>query len=70
VVVDLYPFSCRPIALHLLTAKKDIEEELGIPVWALEGDYYDTRSYSAEALRTREETFAEMLRASKAAASA
>ena len=50
--------------------KKDIEKELGIQVLALEGDYYDTRSYSAEALRTRVEIFAEMLRASKAAAAA
>jgi len=68
--INLYPFSCRPLALHPLIAKKDIEEELGIPVLVLEGDFYDTRSYSPEALRTRVETFAEMLRASKAAAAA
>ncbi len=65
--INLYPFSCRPLALSPLIAKKDIEEDLGIPVLALEGDYYDTRNYSAEALKTRVETFAEMLRASKAA---
>ena len=62
--INLYPFSCRALALYPLIAKKDIEEDLGIPVLALEGDYYDTRNYSPEALRTRVETFAEMLRTS------
>ena len=47
--------------------KKSIESDLGIPVLALEGDLYDTRDYSAQQLRTRVETFAEMLKAKKAA---
>ena len=47
-------------------AKKGVEDELGIPVLALEGDVWDTRDYSTEALRIRVETFAEMLRAKKA----
>lgn len=46
--------------------KKEIEEKLRIPVLNLEWDLYDTRDYSAGALRTRVETFAEMLRANKA----
>jgi len=65
--IDLYPFSCRAVAIHPLIAKKDIEENLGIPVLALEGDYYDTRNYSAESLKTRVEAFAEMLKTSRTA---
>jgi benzoyl-CoA reductase/2-hydroxyglutaryl-CoA dehydratase subunit BcrC/BadD/HgdB len=63
----LYFFSCRPICLTALMVKKSIEDKLGIPVLALEGDVWDTRDYSTEALRTRVETFAEMLRAKKVA---
>jgi benzoyl-CoA reductase/2-hydroxyglutaryl-CoA dehydratase subunit BcrC/BadD/HgdB len=67
-MINLYPFSCRPLAIHPLMAKKAIEDELGIPVLALEGDMYDTRNYSPEALRTRVEAFAELLKVRKAAA--
>ena len=63
----LYFFSCRPICLSALMVKKAIEDKLGIPVLALEGDVWDTRDYSTQALRTRVETFAEMLRAKKVA---
>ena len=66
-VIMYYLFSCRPFAISLLILKKSIEGDLCIPVLALEGDIYDTRDYSAGALRTRLETFAEMLRAAKAA---
>ena len=48
--------------------KKEIEEKLGKPVLNLEFDVCDGRSYSAERLRTRVETFAEMLRTKKALA--
>ena len=44
-----------------------LPEELGIPVLPLEWDCYDARDYSAESLRTRIETFAEVVRARKAA---
>jgi benzoyl-CoA reductase/2-hydroxyglutaryl-CoA dehydratase subunit BcrC/BadD/HgdB len=57
-----YHFACRPMNIPMLMMKKSIEEELGIPVLLLEGDFYDTRSYSVEALRTRVETFAEVVR--------
>jgi benzoyl-CoA reductase/2-hydroxyglutaryl-CoA dehydratase subunit BcrC/BadD/HgdB len=66
-VLCLYPFSCRPAAITPFMIKKVIEEELNIPVLVLEGDLWDTRDYSAGALRTRVETFAEMLRMTKAA---
>jgi benzoyl-CoA reductase/2-hydroxyglutaryl-CoA dehydratase subunit BcrC/BadD/HgdB len=62
-----YPFSCRPAAISPFIVKKVVEEELNIPVLVLEGDLWDTRDYSAGALRTRVETFAEMLKMTKAA---
>lgn len=62
-----YSFSCRASGFYPLMIKKAVEQDLGIPVLALECDMYDTRSYSTEALRTRVEAFAEMLRANKTA---
>jgi benzoyl-CoA reductase/2-hydroxyglutaryl-CoA dehydratase subunit BcrC/BadD/HgdB len=53
-----------------MMTKKAIEKELGVPVLVLEGDCYDTRNYSASQLRTRVETFAELLRSAKAAKAA
>jgi len=63
-----YLFNCRPLAQPSHFLKKWIEENLGIPTLSLEADNYDSRAYSAEALKTRVETFAEILRARKAAA--
>jgi hypothetical protein len=65
-VISSYLFSCRPVAMtsHLY---KLAAEETGIPHLSLEIDLYDSRNYSAEALRTKVETFAELLRARKAA---
>jgi benzoyl-CoA reductase/2-hydroxyglutaryl-CoA dehydratase subunit BcrC/BadD/HgdB len=62
-----YSYSCRATSFCPLMIKKAVEQELGIPALALECDMYDTRDYSTEALRTRVETFAEMLRAKKVA---
>jgi hypothetical protein len=69
-VIFNYLFNCRPIAMlsHLL--KDYVESETGIPVLSLEMDMYDSRAYSAGALRTRVETFADMLRVRKASATA
>lgn len=47
--------------------KEHLEKELGIPILALEGDIYDSRNYSAERLRSRIETFAEIVKSAKAA---
>jgi benzoyl-CoA reductase/2-hydroxyglutaryl-CoA dehydratase subunit BcrC/BadD/HgdB len=60
-----YLFNCRPLfqPSHLL--KQFVERETRIPVLSLETDIYDSRTYSAEALRTRVETFAEILRVRK-----
>jgi benzoyl-CoA reductase/2-hydroxyglutaryl-CoA dehydratase subunit BcrC/BadD/HgdB len=66
-VLLFYPFSCRPITISPFIVKKAVEEELNIPLLILEGDWWDTRDYSAGALRTRVETFAEMLKMTKTA---
>jgi len=61
-----YLYNCRPLAETSHTLKKWVEENTGVPVLSLEMDIYDSRNYSAAALRTRVEAFAEMLRARKA----
>lgn len=61
-----YLYNCRPLSLTSHLLKKWVEENLGIPTLALETDNFDTRSYSAAALRTRIETFADILRAKRA----
>jgi len=61
-----YTYNCRPMAQssHFLT--KWVRENTGIPTLSIETDHFDSRSYSAAALRTRVEAFAELLRARKA----
>ena len=61
-----YTYNCRPMAQtsHFLT--KWVRENTGIPTLSVETDHFDSRSYSAAALRTRVEAFAELLRARKA----
>jgi benzoyl-CoA reductase/2-hydroxyglutaryl-CoA dehydratase subunit BcrC/BadD/HgdB len=60
-----YTYNCRPMAQtsHFLT--RYIRDNTGIPVLSIESDHFDSRSYSAAALRTRVESFAELLRARK-----
>lgn len=65
-VIFGYQHSCRPNASGSHTTKKWIEETTGVPTLSLEMDIYDNRYYSAGALRTRVEAFADMLRARKA----
>ncbi len=65
-VIWSYPFSCRPLVCTSKLAKLEIEKEFGLPTLLLEMDLYDSRNYSAASLRTRLETFAEMLRTKKA----
>ena len=67
-VIWNYQFNCRPLSLTSHFMKRWLEENLGIPTLSLEMDSFDSRSYSAAALRTRVETFADMLRARKASA--
>jgi benzoyl-CoA reductase/2-hydroxyglutaryl-CoA dehydratase subunit BcrC/BadD/HgdB len=63
-----YQFNCRPLAQPSHLLPKFVQETTGVPVLSLEMDYFDSRTYSAGALRTRVETFAEMLRARRASA--
>lgn len=56
------PYNCRPMSYPAVMAKEMVVNELGIPAMLLEGDWYDNRDYSAQALRTRVETFAGMLK--------
>jgi benzoyl-CoA reductase/2-hydroxyglutaryl-CoA dehydratase subunit BcrC/BadD/HgdB len=50
---------------HLLI--QHAAKETDIPILSLESDLADDRTYSAESQRTRVETYAEMLKARKAA---
>jgi predicted nucleotide-binding protein (sugar kinase/HSP70/actin superfamily) len=60
-----YLFNCRPLALTSHLLKQVVEKETGIPTLSLEMDMYDSRSYSAASLKTRVETFSDLLRAKK-----
>ena len=65
-VIWTYLFNCRPLGQPSHSLKRLVEQETGVPVLSLEFDFADSRTYSAAALRTRVETFAEILRARKA----
>ena len=65
-VICGYLYNCRPIALGSHLIKQWVEERTGVPTLSLEIDIYDSRNYSAAALRTRVEAFVEMLLARKA----
>ncbi|MFC1822076.1 2-hydroxyacyl-CoA dehydratase [Thermodesulfobacteriota bacterium] len=58
-------YSCRQYSIFPLKAKEIIEKELNIPVILLEGDYCDFRVHNTETMKTRLETFAEVLFSSK-----
>ena len=57
-------FSCRQYSIFPLKAKEIIEKELNIPVLMLEGDYCDFRTHNTETMKTKLETFAEMISSS------
>lgn len=65
-VIWNYTFNCRPMAQTSHFAKKWLEDTTGLPTLSLEVDYYDSRFYGTGALRTRVETFAQMLKTRKA----
>ena len=65
-VIWTWGLHCRPFVLTGSIYKKAIEQELGIPTLSLEIDWWDNRTYSAEALTTRIETFAQLLTTRKA----
>lgn len=61
-----FQFSCRPLTCNSKLMKAHLEKQTGLPTLSLDMDIYDDRNYSAGALRTRLEAFAEMLKARKA----
>jgi hypothetical protein len=63
-----YLYNCRPAATASHNQKKYLEEKTGLPVLSLEVDAFDSRAYSAASLRTKVETFAQMLKEKKASA--
>jgi benzoyl-CoA reductase/2-hydroxyglutaryl-CoA dehydratase subunit BcrC/BadD/HgdB len=60
-----YWFTCRPNSLCPIKMKELITQESGIPTLVLESNMFDTRDINTEALRTRIEAFAEVLKAAK-----
>ncbi len=63
-----YAYNCRPVSLFSPSTKKYLEETTGIPALDLETDLADSRAYSAASMRTKVETFADMLKAKKKSA--
>ena len=66
-IVYQYFYHCRPSGIQSHTIKKYLQESTGKPVLSLESDIWDSRDHSAESMRVRFETFAEMLKANKRA---
>jgi benzoyl-CoA reductase subunit B len=64
-VIWNYLFNCRPLSQPSHLLKQFVEKGTNIPVLSLEFDFVDSRFYSAAVLKTRVETFAQMLRARK-----
>ena len=60
-VVLSYLITCRPYAFPSNLMRKALEEELGIPMVALEGDLVDERLFSEAQVNTRLDAFAEQL---------
>lgn len=57
--------SCRPSAAGMIDLKKAIQDRCGIPVLILQGDQADPRAYSDAQVKTRIETFVELMNQSK-----
>jgi benzoyl-CoA reductase/2-hydroxyglutaryl-CoA dehydratase subunit BcrC/BadD/HgdB len=56
---------CKVIGTDSLMIKKALKQELQVPIIVVEGDIYDSRFYNRQQMRTRIESFAEMLRTHK-----
>ncbi|MBA3035145.1 MAG: 2-hydroxyacyl-CoA dehydratase [Desulfobacterium sp.] len=64
-VIMMYPISCRPFCSPTFIGKDYIEKSTGLPTILVEADGYDTRNYSSGQIKTRIESFAEILKANK-----
>jgi len=60
----LHHIGCRQFCSWLPMGKVVIEKDLDIPVLVLEGDYNDSREYSAAQMKNRLETFAHIVKVS------
>lgn len=58
--------SCRPSCAGMIDLKNAIQRDLGIPVWLMDCDQNDPRAYSDEQMKTRMESFIELLEQNKA----
>ncbi len=65
--IELYHYVCRYFAGDPKMIKDAVQKEFDLSFLVLEGDPYDSRYCNAEQLRTRIESFAEMLLARRSA---
>jgi benzoyl-CoA reductase/2-hydroxyglutaryl-CoA dehydratase subunit BcrC/BadD/HgdB len=56
---------CKVIGTDSLMIKKALQKDLNVPIVVIEGDMYDARFYNRQQIRTRVESFAEMLKTRK-----
>ena len=56
---------CKVIGTDSLMIRNALKKELRVPIVVLEGDIYDARFYNRQQMRTRVESFAEMLKTHK-----
>ncbi|MBU1053204.1 MAG: 2-hydroxyacyl-CoA dehydratase family protein [Proteobacteria bacterium] len=68
-IIMMHPISCRPFCSPTFMGKDYLEKKTGLPILLVEMDGYDTRNYSAGQIKTRIESFAEVLKANKKMAS-
>jgi len=64
--IVFHHIGCRQYNTWVPKAKEVLEQELDVPVLTLEGDFCDSREYNAEQMRTRLETFAQVVKNAKA----
>lgn len=57
--------SCRPSCTGMIELKNAIQKDKGIPVWLMDCDMNDPRVFSEEQMKTRMESFIELLEANK-----
>lgn len=57
--------SCRPSCSGMLDLKKAIQRDKGIPVWVMDCDQNDPRSYAEGPMKNRMESFIELLEQNK-----
>jgi hypothetical protein len=64
-VMGFFDFD-RWLGAHQKMASKMIEDETGVPTFYMESDFWEDRDYSPEALRTRIESIAQVVKMKKA----